>query len=42
MHRGMGDILAELPGYVYTMWVYKATKLNNSQAGEKKKTPYNW
>ena len=27
MHRGMEDILAELPVYVYNMWVYKATKL---------------
>ena len=27
MHRGMEDIFAELPAYVYNMWVYKATKL---------------
>ena len=27
MHRGMEDILAELPVYIYNMWVYKATKL---------------
>ena len=27
MHRGMEDMLAELPVYVYNMWVYKATKL---------------
>ena len=27
MHRGMEDMLAELPAYVYNMWVYKATKL---------------
>ena len=27
MHRGMEDMLAELPAYVYNVWVYKATKL---------------
>ena len=27
MHRGMEDMLAELPAYVYNMWAYKATKL---------------
>ncbi len=27
MHRGMADILAELPVYAYNMWVYKVKKL---------------
>lgn len=27
MHRGMKDMFAELPAYVYDVWVYKATKL---------------
>ena len=27
MHRGMEDIIAELPVYVYNMWVYKVAKL---------------
>ena len=27
MHRGMEDMLEELPVYVYNTWVYKATKL---------------
>ena len=30
MHRNMEDILAELPAYVYNMWVYKATKLTSA------------
>ena len=27
MHRGMEDVLAQLPAYIYNMWVYKVTKL---------------
>ena len=30
MHRGMDNILGELPSYIYNMWVYKATKLTAS------------
>ena len=27
MHRGMEDGLAQLPAYIYNMWVYKVTKM---------------
>jgi hypothetical protein len=30
MHRGMGDILAELPAYIYNIWVYKNSKLTSA------------
>ena len=30
MHRGMGDILAELPEYIYNIWVYKISKLTSA------------
>ena len=27
MHRGTEDLLAQLPAYIYNMWVYKVTKM---------------
>ena len=30
MHRGMGDILAELPAYIYNIWLYKNSKLTSA------------
>ena len=29
MHRGTGDIFADLPAYLYNMWVYSANKMSD-------------